>query len=166
MSAGRLNRAAYRVGQGVRALAGRVDAAERAEALAWLPPAARDAFRRMPAAYQRHHLIVYRRLRAVGCRDGDVLAAALLHDIGKVAGRRRVLLWQRVAVVLLRPWPGLVARLAAEPAPGWRVGFVLHARHAALGAARAAALGCTARAVALIAHHQNGDLADPGLAAR
>jgi hypothetical protein len=32
------------------------------------------------------------------------------------------------------------------------------------GAAQAEALGCGPRAVALIAAHQDGDLADPGLA--
>ena len=143
----------YRLAQGLVALAGQVDEAERSAALHELPAAARTAFLALPPAYQRHHLTVYRRLRAAGCRDRDLLAAALLHDIGKVEGCRRVQLWQRAAVVLLRPWPALLARLSAAPAPAWRYGFYLHAHHPALGAARAAALGCSPRTVALIAAH-------------
>jgi hypothetical protein len=159
-----LTRAVYRLSQGVAALTGRVDEAERAVALTCLPGPARAVFRALPASYQHHHLRVYRRLWQAGCRDRDVLAAALLHDMGKVDGRQRVCLWQRALVVLLGRWPGLLAWLAAAPARGWRYGFYLHARHAALGAAQAAALGCTPRTVALIAAHQDGGLDDAGLA--
>ena len=158
-----VGRIAYRLGQGARALLARPPAAERAAALAWLPAPAQAAFLAMPAAYQRHHLDVYHRLWRGGCRDGEVLASALLHDIGKLDGRRRVWLWQRVAVVLLRPWPNLLERLAAPTAGGWRHGFHLHRHHPALGAARATALGCSPRVAALIAAHQSGDLNDPGL---
>ncbi len=157
-------RVAYRIGQGLAALAGRVDAAERTAALNALPAAARTAFLELPPAYQRHHPAVYRRLQAAGCRDHDLLTAALLHDIGKVEGRRRVQLWQRAAVVLLRPWPALLARLGAAPAPAWRYGFYLHAHHPALGAARAAALGCSPRTVALIAAHGAAQTDSPDLA--
>jgi hypothetical protein len=157
-------RARYRWSQGWAALHARVDETERAAALAWLPGPARVVFRSLPAADQCHHLTVYRRLWGMGCRDGDLLAAALLHDIGKVDGRRCVRLWQRVAVVLLRPWPALMTHLAAAPPRAWRYGFYLHAHHPALGARQAAALGCSARTVALIAAHQCGELSDDGLA--
>jgi hypothetical protein len=156
---------AYRVGQGWRALVGQIDESERAAALAWLPPAPRAAFLALPGAYQCHHLAVFGRLWATGCRDGDVLAAALLHDAGKIDGRRRVWLWQRVVVVLVGNWPAALAWLARAPAPAWRYGFYLHAHHPALGAALATRLGCGPRVAALIAAHQRGDLADdPGLA--
>jgi hypothetical protein len=155
---------AYRVGQGWRALAGQIVVTERAAALTWLPEAARAAFMALPGAYQRHQLAVFGRLWATGCRDGDVLVAALLHDAGKIDGRRRVWLWQRVVVVLLGGWPAALAWLARAPTPGWRYGFYLHAHHPALGAARARRLGCAPRVAALIAAHQHGDLADPGLA--
>jgi hypothetical protein len=157
----------YRVGQGWGALAGRVDPDQRAAAMIWLPPAARSAFAALPRADQRHHLAVFGRLWARGCRDADLLAAALLHDIGKVDGRRRVWLWQRTTVVLLRRWPALLDRLSALPAPAWRYGFYLLAHHPALGAAQAARLGCSSRAVALIAAHaahQSPASEDPDLA--
>jgi len=157
-------RVAYRVRQGLVALAVRVDEAERAAAVMWLPGPARAVFRSLPCADQHHHLTVFRRLWQAGCRDQDVLAAALLHDMGKIDGCRRVWLWQRVVAVLLGRWPALLTRLAALPATGWRYGFHLHACHPTLGADQAAALGCSSRTVALIAAHQAGDLDDPGLA--
>jgi hypothetical protein len=156
-------RVGYRLGQGVQALFGRVDEAERAVALAWLPGPARAVFRSWPPAYQCHHLAVYRRLWRAGCRDGEVLAAALLHDMGKIDRYRQVCLWQRTLVVLLRAWPWALERLAAPPATGWRHGFYLHRHHPEIGAAQADALGCSPRTVALIAAHQDGDLADAGL---
>lgn len=156
--------ARYRMTQGLRALAGPIDPVERAAALTWLPPPARTAFLALPEAYQRHHLAVYRHLHQTGCQDTDVLAAALLHDIGKCDGAHQVRLWQRTAIVLLTPWPWIIERLSRSPAAGWRYGFYLHHHHPALGARRAAALGCSPRTVALIAAHQDGDLADAGLA--
>ncbi|MCC6628475.1 MAG: hypothetical protein IT340_13885 [Chloroflexi bacterium] len=164
LAGGWRERACYRWAQGWSALRARVDEPERAAALVWLPGPARVVFRSLPAADQCHHLAVYRRLWALGCRDGDLLAAALLHDIGKVDGRRCVRLWQRVVVVLLRPWPAVLGRLAVAPPNALRYGFYLHAHHPALGASQAAALGCSDRTVALIAAHQSGDLPDDGLA--
>lgn len=158
-----LERVAYRLRQGVRAMLARPDSAERTAALVWLPAPAREAFLSMPATYQRHHLDVYGRLWRGGCRDGEVLAAALLHDIGKLAGGRRVWLWQRAVVVLSRPWPRLLGWLATPTTGGWRHGFYLHRHHPALGATRARMLGCSPRVVTLIAAHQSGDLDDPGL---
>jgi hypothetical protein len=46
---------------------------------------------------QQHSIRVCRLLTAAGCWQDDLLAAALLHDIGK--GQPR--LWERVAFVLL-----------------------------------------------------------------
>ena len=55
-------------------------------------------FDAMPIHDQRHALDVVARLRAGDLTDGDLLAAALLHDAGKGA---RVRLWHRVVAVLV-----------------------------------------------------------------
>src|SRR5260370_20781844 len=90
----RLHAARYRVWQMWRALfPGRLDAADRAILEQTLPPAGRALFSAMAAHYQRHSLAVYRALRARGCDDAGLLAAALLHD--HAHGRGRVRLWVR-----------------------------------------------------------------------
>ena len=57
---------------------------DRALAAAMLAPPQFAAFRRLPAADQRHAAAVLRLLLAEGARDPDLLVAALLHDLGKV----------------------------------------------------------------------------------
>ena len=113
----RLHAARYRVWQMWRALfPGRLDAADRAILEQTLPPAGRALFAAMAANDQRHSLAVFRALRARGCDDAELLAAALLHDSGKGSGRVR--LWMRPTVVLLRACaPGLLRWLARAPAP-------------------------------------------------
>ncbi len=53
----------------------------------WLPASALPLFQTMSAADQRHSLRVCQGLLARGCVDKDLLAAALLHDVGKAQGR-------------------------------------------------------------------------------
>ena len=149
--------ARYRVWQMWRALfPGRLDAADHAILEQTLPPAGRALFAAMSANDQRHSLAVYRALRARGCDDAELLAAALLHDSGKGSGRVR--LWMRPTVVLLRACaPGLLRWLARPPVPRWRRPFYLAWHHAEIGADLAAAAGLSARTVLLIrTHHQPG----------
>ena len=157
-------RVAYRVGQFARALSPRVPSRDRALAAAVLTPAQLAAFRRMAPADQRHAVAVLRLLLGEGARDPDLLLAALLHDLGKVAerGDGRVRLPHRVARVLLEAsWPAAWAWASARPRRGLLrplLGCYLLRHHPTLGAARAARLGCPPRACALIAAHQAGEL--------
>lgn len=146
-----------RLRQGVQALLPAEPPAERDTIItAILTPEQAVAFRQLPAFDQRHLIRVYQRLCSAGERDKDVLLAALLHDIGKVGPEGRVRLPHRVARVLLRRIaPGLLAWLARRPAPRWRAGFALAVHHPALGAERAASLGCSERVCWLIAHHED-----------
>ncbi len=122
-----------------------------------LPAAAAEAFRRLPTHDQAHLCRVYRTLRRDGVDDPELLAAALLHDLGKIdESGGHVRLPDRVARVLLRRLaPRLLQRLARPDAPSWRRGLTLAVHHPALGAARAAALGCSARTCWLIEHHED-----------
>src|SRR5258707_14688396 len=60
--------------------------AEYVEVARWQPPAALPLFKTMSAADQRHSLRVCQGLQARGYREEDMLAAALLDDVGKAGG--------------------------------------------------------------------------------
>jgi putative nucleotidyltransferase with HDIG domain len=134
----------------------------------YLPAAGLALFRAMPAYDRAHARAVFDSLRRAGHTDPDLLAAALLHDAGKtVHPRGRLSLWHRVAAVLVRAWrPALLARAGNEGAEGWRRPFFVQVHHAELGAELAREVGCSARTVALIRHHEDPPgLNDPLLAA-
>src|SRR2546421_13075038 len=109
----------YRLGQ-VRQQLGFVaplSTGEYAEVTQWLPAAALTLFQTMSAADQRHSLRVCRGLQARGCMDKDMLAAALLHDVGKAGGR--VPFWTRPVIVLGKMCaPRLLSRVVVDPRDG------------------------------------------------
>lgn len=153
----------YRLGQ-VRQQLGFVpplSAQEYAEVERRLPPDARALFRSMSPADQFHSLRVCQGLQARGCTDGDMLAAALLHDVGKAAGR--VPFWTRPVIVLGKLCaPALLAQLAVAPylfgeriVPAWQRALSYAWWHAEIGAELAASAGLSERAVLYIrTHHQ------------
>lgn len=139
----------YRAWQFFRAAFGRVRTAEVEGAARYLEPAQMALFRRMPRCDQRHGLDVFATLWAAGERDEALLAAALLHDVGKAGGG--LTLWHRVAVVLLGH---RVDRWAGD-GRGWRAPLAVHVQHAEMGARRAAAVGCAPDMVDLIRRHHD-----------
>jgi hypothetical protein len=152
-----LARARYRARQFFGALRPRVDPSLRDEALALLADAERALFASMTPRDQQHCLDVYARLRSDGHDDRDLLAAALLHD----AGKGRIALWHRVAVVVT---PRGVLDRVARPGngAGWRQTFYRCLHHEALGAELARRAGSNEQVVSLI----RGDGArDPRVAA-
>lgn len=154
--------ARYRVYQVWRSLLARpLDAADHAILDATLPAAGRALFFSMTRNDQRHSLTVYHALRERGCADGDLLAAALLHDSGKGGGRVPFVV--RPLVVLLRAFaPRALDWLARSPRPWFRRPFYNAWRHAEIGAELAARAGLSPRVVTFIrTHHQtNGPAAE------
>ncbi len=114
---------------------------------------------------RQHHLQVYDWLLAHDAQDADLLQAALLHDIGKVAPGVRVTVVHRAVHVLARR-VGLT-NWTSQRAFGLRAGLRVLQTHAARGATLAATLGANSTTVALIARHHDaiGVAADPMLRA-
>ncbi len=101
-----------------------------------------------------------RRCKPTAQRPPDLAAAALLHDVGKVAADDAgayLGLWMRGPIVLLEAWrPDLLVRLASpQPAASLRYALFVHLAHPQIGAAWANEAGCSPLTCWLIAHHQD-----------
>ena len=141
-------RALYRSRQFFGALRPRVDGGLRADAFGLLREPEQRLFSTMTLRDQQHCLQVYDRLRQRGHDDHELLAAALLHDVGK----GRIALWHRVVYVLLAAaTPGLLRLLAVSgQGPNWREALYRCPHHPGLGAELARQAGCPNQVVALI----------------
>lgn len=156
----------YRLQQfwhGWRAL---IDPAELSAALAYLPLAAQVYFQRLPTDAQRHSLNVLKTLQQRTDVNDELAAAALLHDIGKLAADEAgvpITLWVRGPLVVLEKLaPQWLARMAsADIQQGWRYLLYVHLMHPAIGAQWAQVWGCTPLTCWLIEHHQDYLAAEP-----
>ena len=117
-------------------------------------------FTRLQPSEQVHALAVARQVQAAGHDQPEFLAAALLHDVGKV--RYPLWVWERVAIVLvLRLAPQRALVWGRGAARCWRRPFVVAAKHAEWGAQIVREAGAAALVVRLVACHQ--DAAPPEL---
>lgn len=157
-------RALYRGRQFLAALVPHVDADLQAGALRVMTDPERRLFESMMLRDQQHCLDVYRRLHEEHRDDRDLLAAALLHDIGK----GRIALWHRIAYVLLAAGaPGLLERVTAPgEGNGWRQALYRCHHHPELGAAMARRAGCREEVAALIGEEEGGALGERLVALR
>jgi putative nucleotidyltransferase with HDIG domain len=147
-----MTRTTYRASQFLRALLAQ-PAAEDARLVAdYLPPALRPLFDRMSRAEQSHSLAVLRALLRQDQTDPDLLAAALLHDVGKTRAPLRLL--DRVLVVLAQRVAPSAAQAWSNGAPrAWKRPFVVATRHAEWGAETLAQAGASLRLVDMVRQH-------------
>ena len=148
----------YRVWQVWHRLTAQVGDADLAPVRALLPPAGQTLFATMTRGDQRHCLDVAAALAATGCTDQELLAAALLHDVGK--GEHRVRFVMRPAIVLLKAGaPKVLQRMAGPsaltPVGWWRRPFRDAWHHAEGGAILAERAGLSRRVVTLIRTHHD-----------
>ena len=157
-----LARSLYRSRQFFRSVGASISEEDRAEVAGRLDADQQRLFSTMTARDQRHSLDVLRALQQQGQRDPELLAAALLHDVGKGPIR----LWHRVAYVLLHAAsPGLLRRLASDEGAAWRQALAACADHANRGAALVKAAGGSDGLVGLVLHHEEtGENVDPRVA--
>jgi putative nucleotidyltransferase with HDIG domain len=121
-----------------------------------LPADALQLFLEMPRHDRHHALSVLQTLQGDGLREPDLMAAALLHDVGKsasVGGRVRV--WHRVVFVLVqRLRPSLMEHATKHEHQSWRRPFHVQVHHAEVGAKLARSVGCSESTVDLILRHE------------
>ncbi len=119
-----------------------------------LTPEEQALFRRFRPGDQHHSWRVFHLLRSAGHQERPLLAAALLHDIGKT--RVPLSLADRVLIVLSgRLGPSRLARWGQGTPAGWRRPFAVKQQHPLWGAAMAVAAGSDPETVSLIRRHQS-----------
>ena len=128
---------AYRVQQFFRTIYARVDPVELERAAEILDPALLELFWRMAPSDQAHALQVLSALEREGKTEPDLLAAALLHDVGKSVHSPSPL--ERVVVVLANLFlPRKVLQWGRSDPRGWRRPFSIAVQHPHWGAELAA----------------------------
>jgi hypothetical protein len=142
----------YRVWQFWQVVTARpLDKKAEAEIKSVLSPPQQGLFGRYSANEQQHSYRVYQALRQAGQDDPDLLAAALLHDVGKTRYPRPW--WYRPVVVLGRAFlPQKAAEWSQNDSPLTRP-FVVKANHAEWGALEAETANSSHLTVALIRNH-------------
>jgi len=129
----------------------------RADVMATLSESEAALFFQQAPADQWHSHRVWQRLKDAGYTEGPLLAAALLHDVGK--SRVSMTQYDRVAPVLLKALSlEAASQLGVGEPAGWRRPFVIRRRHADWGAELARRAGSDPETVRLIRQHQESDV--------
>jgi hypothetical protein len=123
------------------------------ELAAILSPPEMQLFQTLSLSDQQHSYRVAQTLRDAGHHHPDLLAAALLHDVGK--SRVRLTLADRTLIVLAQAfWPQKTTTWGQGEARGWRRPFVVKVRHPEWSEWMAAQAGSRPLTLALIRRHQ------------
>lgn len=150
----------YRVRQFWRTISVKTDPDELERAQALLTPAQRKLFVQLQPGEKDHAVAMFRSLIEQGENQPDLMAAVLLHDVGKLRYRLNPL--ERAVVVMVR-WikPELSRRWGSLPLdgwdglPGWRKAFIVAEQHAEWGAEMARQAGVSPLTESLIREHHH-----------
>lgn len=144
----------YRLGQFWRVWRARPLPAEARERItAVLTPEEIALFDQFSLSDQQHSYQVLRTLQANGQAHPDLLAAALLHDVGKT--RAPLSIWQRSLIVLAQAFvPGKTAVWGQGRVDSWQRPFVVKTQHPIWGAEMARAANSRPLTIELIRRHQ------------
>ena len=128
--------------------------------LPYLTSAQLILFRQMQPAEQVHAYKVFNQLQNAGQTDSDLLAAALLHDVGKILSPLSI--FDRVIIVLGKHIFPKAARRWGDGTPhGLRRPFVVAACHAEWGADLIEHAGTSSLTVELVRFHQDPSNPNP-----
>jgi len=143
----------YRLRQLWEVLHARPTASDLALAQGVLAPPLMALFLRLQPSEQTHSLRILCQLFKQGENHPDLLAAALLHDVGK--SRYPLHGWERVMIVLGKAvLPKQTRRWGQGQPRGWPRAFVIAEQHPVWGAEMARGAGASPLTVSLIRHHQ------------
>jgi hypothetical protein len=124
-----------------------------------LTPDQLSLFCRMQPAEQAHAYEILKHLETTGQTDPDLLAAALLHDVGKI--RYPLSIFDRIMIVLgKRLFRDAVQRRAKRIPNGLNQPWAVAEQHGEWGADLASQAGATTRTVELVRHHHDRDPQD------
>jgi predicted HD phosphohydrolase len=125
------------------------------EITAVLTPTELALYQQYSSADQQHSYAVFCALKRAGHIQANLLAAALLHDVGKV--RYPLSVWERSLVVgaMAILMPRRVKSWEQKEAVGWQRPFVIKAQHPQWGAQLAEQAGSHPLTIALIRRHQD-----------
>jgi len=128
--------------------------------LPYLSPSQLILFRQMQPSEQAHAYHVFNHLVDAGKRDPDLLAAALLHDVGKILSPLSI--FDRIMIVVGRHLFPKAAKRWGEAAPhGLQRPFVVAACHAQWGADLVEQAGASSLTIELVRGHHNPPLENP-----
>lgn len=119
-----------------------------------------ELFHQMSFADQSHSLRVFAHLSGQGETEPGLLAAALLHDVGKCQAPLKP--WDRAVVVLVKVVvPDLILKWGTGEPKGLKKPFVVYNHHAEWGAKLVDERGGSDLCVYLIRHHQDKQTHEP-----
>jgi hypothetical protein len=144
----------YRARQFFMALHARPSAEDLNRVRTILSPDLMELFLHMQPSEQAHSIQVMKKLQEEGNAHPDLLAGALLHDVGKILYPLRI--WERVIIVLAGAlFPALAARWGRSEPHGWKRAFIVAQRHPDWGAELVAKAGASPAVIQLIRRHQD-----------